>query len=523
MSNNIRAELEEALRARMTLLWVITQEEARAEAMITDVGLRLKYLVKKWDSAAGLTDVAGVVVDAKMKLAPKMLEAIGTSQERAIFILRDLHPYLRDPSCNRALRNLARNLQNTPPESSRTVVVLTPDPQVPMELKGHTVVIDFPLPNRGDVENILDLSLKGLEAKMGAEKVAEMMSNGNREAAIDAAVGLGSEEIANSFSRSLVGKGRTIDPAVVASEKKRIIEQVDGLTYDEPNPMGMDAIGGLELAKAWLELRKLGFGKEAREFGLPAPKGVVLVGVSGTGKTLLATCAATAWGVPLLSLDLGAVKDIYVGSSERKLREVWKVLEAVGRCVLLIDEIEKSVAGSSGPAGDGGVAADQLGALLRWMQDRAGETFVIATANDVSALPPELLRKGRFDEIFFVDLPHAVERRAVLEAAIRKHGRDPEAVGDLGVLVAGTDGWNGAELASLVPEGLFRALADGARALKVSDLEKVALDVVPLSVTAKEKVTAVREWAPGRARAASRPPEQVSVSTGRALDFQVDE
>src|SRR5262249_21074304 len=236
-------------------------------------------------------------------------------------------------------------------------------------------------------------------------------------------IGLSGDEAYNCFARSCVQHLR-VDPAVVAAEKKRIVARERVLEWFDPLPGGLDAVGGLDALKTWLLGRRVAYSPKARAYGLPAPRGIVLVGMSGCGKSMTAKACATAYGVPLLRLDLGALKSEFVGKSEQTIRRALRVIEALGRCVVWVDEIEKALEGATSGCADGGVSADQLNVVLTWMQERAGEAFVICTANDVSKLPPELLRKGRFDELWFVDLPNGSEREAVLASALRTHGRD---------------------------------------------------------------------------------------------------
>jgi SpoVK/Ycf46/Vps4 family AAA+-type ATPase len=342
------------------------------------------------------------------------------------------------------------------------------------------------------------------------------MPNGTRDAAIDAAVGLTAEEVANVYAKSLV-TSRKIDPAQVASEKKRVIAREKVLTWYDPDPRGLDAVGGLDELKAWLAKRKLGLSQKARSYGLPAPKGALLVGVPGCGKSLTAKAVAAAWKLPLLRLDLGALRSKWIGESEGNIRKALAVAETVSPCILWLDEIEKALAGSTGQSGDSGVAADALGAVLSWMQERTGSVFVVATANDVSSLPPELLRKGRFDELFWVDLPTLNERVEIAAASVRAHNRDPESV-DCGQIALVTEGFTGAEIAALIPDALFEAFADNERDLTTRDLTKAAETVVPLAKTAADKIEKLRSWASSRARPASTP-ETSQAKGGRAIDL----
>jgi SpoVK/Ycf46/Vps4 family AAA+-type ATPase len=312
---------------------------------------------------------------------------------------------------------------------------------------------------------------------------------------------------------------RRIDPATVAKEKKRVVARERVLEWFDPLPGGLSAVGGLDNLKAWLNARSSAYTPKARAYGLPSPKGALLVGISGCGKSLTAKAIATAWGVPLLRIDLGALKSKFVGESEANLRKAFRVVEAIGRCVVWLDEVEKAMAGATQGAADGGVSADALGAWLSWMQERSGEAFVIATANDVSSLPPEMLRKGRFDEVWWVDLPNARERVEIIRAAMREHGR-----GDVKIVTAPiadvTEGFTGAEIAALVPDALFAAFADDAREITTADLVAAAKAIVPLSKTAAEKIAALRTWAAGRARpATSGGDEPAETRKTRVLDL----
>ena len=513
-AQRVNADITALLRARNTLLWVVTREEVRVERAIVEAAAAAKYPTLLWDCATGLSDSAGRRRTDNGDPAG-VLALIRDSKERAVYVLRDLHKWM-DPVTLRGLRSRARELKSTSKDEARTIVVLSPSAEVPPELAGAATVIDYPIPDRAEMGQILDDILNVVLAQAPAEMRAQALPTGTREAAIDAAVGLTAEEAENCYSRSLVTSKR-IDPVLVAAEKRRVVAREKVLTWYDPDPRGLDGVGGLDVLKAWLTSRRAAFSERARAYGLPAPRGAFLVGIPGCGKSLVAKCVASAWGVPLLRLDLGALRSKYVGDSEANIRKALSVAETVSPCVLWLDEIEKALAGSTGEQGDGGVSADALGAVLSWMQERQGAVFVVATANDVRALPPELLRKGRFDEVFWVDLPTKVERQEILRAALAQHGRAAKGI-DLPRLAAETEGFTGAELAALIPDALFESFADGERALTTKDLSKAAKTVVPLAETAKEKLEALRSWAKGRARAASTP-ELAKGNGARALDL----
>lgn len=515
------ADVSALLRARNSLLWVVTREEARVEGHLFEAAAAAGYVVRTWDVAAGVARYnerpQGNGQDPGEALA--MIDnAARAGTERCVWIMRDLPSWLAPPAgavVQRQLRNLARSLPSVPRERAQAVIVLSPSADVPPELAGHATVIEWPMPDRAEIASILDAAIEGLPEDLQAAAAP----NGSREAAIDAAVGLSGEEAASCYARSLV-QSRTINPAVVSGEKKRVISRERILEWYDPLPGGLNSVGGLDTLKGWLTARKSAYTRQAREYGLPAPRGVMLVGVPGCGKSLTAKAIATAWGVPLLKVDLGGLKSKFVGESEGNLRKAFRVIEAIGRCVVWFDEIEKALQGASSGSADGGVSSDALGAILGWMQERQGDAFVVATANDVEGLPPELLRKGRFDEMFFVDAPSPSERVDVLKAAIAtacNRGNVTFAV-DLAEVASVCDGFTGAEIAAIVPDAMFAAFNDGPRDVETRDLVAAARTVVPLTKTAAEKVERLRKWASDRARPAGKAEAAKPERTVRAIE-----
>lgn len=518
----VAADVSALLRARNSLLWIVTKEESRVERYLFEAAASAGYVPHSWDVAQGAADMAGTQERIGSNDPGDMLAAIRdraastVNPSRDIWIMRDLPIWLDGQpgaATLRLLRNLARSLPAAPRASAQAVIVLTPSGNVPPELSGHATVIEWPLPDRAEIAAILDSALNGLPEDMRTSAAP----NGTRDSAIDSAVGLSGDEAAACYAKSLV-QLRRIDPANVAQEKKRVIARERVLEWFDPLAGGLDAVGGLDNLKAWLIARRAAYSPQARAYGLPAPKGAMLVGVPGCGKSLTAKAIATAWGVPLLRVDLGALKSKFVGESEGNLRKAFNVIAAIGRCVVWFDEIEKALAGATQGAADGGVSSDALGAVLSWMQERQGEAFVIATANDVSSLPPELLRKGRFDEIWFVDLPNESERAAVLATALRGHGRGNVEI-DATRVAAATEGFTGSEIAALVPDALYSAFADNAREIGTDDLLAAARSVVPLTKTMGEKLTRLREWANGRARPATSIEAKAAQGAARQLDI----
>lgn len=536
--SQIEAEnVRDLLFARNCVLWIKTPEEGRVERYLFEAAASAKYIAHTWDAAQGVCDMTGKVEieephpDAALDVIRQRAEAYARYEadkkagnilpdeefkgERGVWIMRDLPKWLNDEITKRRLRNLARLLPRIPAPSAQAIIILAASGDVPPELKSHATVIEWPLPDRGEIGTIVDSLSERYKLNL----------NGQRESAIEAAVGLTGEGAQNCYAKSIV-QSRTIDPAIVAQEKKRVIASEGTLEWYDPLPGGLSVVGGLDALKGWFGLRKIAFSLKARVYGLPRPNGVLLVGVSGCAKSYIAKQLGGEWGMPVLRVDLGALKNSLVGKSEENLRRIFAVIEAIGRCIVWFDEIEKALAGAVNGGIDGGVSADALGAILTWMQERKGDAFVVATANDISSLPPEFLRKGRFDEIFFVDLPTVVERDAILKATLRKFSRDPEKIIDLSAVPQHCEkdgcGFTGAEVAAIVPDAMFAAFADGEREITASDLIAAARTVVPLAKTAREKIERLRKWGRESAKLATLPiihaPTQAPASD-RVLDL----
>jgi hypothetical protein len=475
------------IRARAGLIWIVTQEHARPLRYTCEAIAAAGSIPRPWTLTSGVTTLDGRPdreFPETVENPDGILDTIkNRSGERNVWILRNFGTFVTGPGTALTLDrllSLALTLPTQPRSDAQAIVVMSPSAEIPAELAQVTTVIDWPLPDRGEIAALLDATIGSLPESLQASALTAE----SREAAIDAAVGLSGEEAQSSFARSLV-QSRTVDPVLVAAEKRRTlrgsgVEPMDGIDG------GFAAVGGLDAFKADALKRKLAFTPEARAYGLPTPKGALLLGVPGCGKTQMARALATELNVPLYKLDLSALRGKYVGQSEAAVRNAFAKLDAVGRCVVLADEIEKALAGSTGEAGDGGVAADALGALLSWMNDRTSEAYVIATANDVSKLPPELIRKGRFDSVWWVGLPEPSERADILAAALRSRGRDGSQV-DLVRVAEATHLFSGAEVAACVPDAMFTAFADGGREVTTADLIAAAGTVRPAALRADKR------------------------------------
>lgn len=519
------ADISSLIRARNPLIWISSREEGRVEGYLVKAAKAAGYDILFWDIAQGVTTLDGkphksfrdaqdpttaftfIRAEAERTLNPT------EKSNRTVWVFRDLPAWLEgQPGAvpRRHLRNFAKSLPRAARKTAQCIIILTPDATLPPDLAGNATVVEFPLPDRIEIEEVLNSAVNSLpEFKNGKDGKPDTtqplrvnaVTDDTRDHCIDAAVGLTADEAASCYAKSVVMCNR-IDPVIVSAEKKRVISKSGVLEWIEPVKGGLDAVGGLENVKTWLEERKNARGTAARAYGLPAPKGIVLTGIPGCGKSLSAKCVPTAWEVPLLRLDLGALKDKFVGGSEGNLRKALKVVEAMGACIVWIDEIEKAMQGATSGSADGGVSADALGTILNWMQERTNEAFVIATANDVTSLPPELLRKGRFDEVFFVDLPNDEERKSVLKAALKANGRADIKI-DLDAVSAASPSFTGSEIAELVPTALYAAFANKGREITTQDLLNAAVKVVPLARTAEARIKAIREWGAQNARPAT--------------------
>jgi MoxR-like ATPase len=523
-SQIVAADIAASLRSRAPLIWITSREESRVERYLFEAAASVSYTMATWDCGDGPCDARGNSIAKEMGLAAaeagdpglflRALRERIPQSARTLWVLRDMAPWLQPPiglATLRQLRNLARMLPDVPIDNGHCIVVLSPSAEVPAELQDHAVAIQWPLPDREEIRGVLDVALLNVPE----DKRAMAAPNGQGEAAIDAALGLSADEAASCYAKSLV-QTRRIDPVVIASEKKAIIAKSGVLQWLEPLPGGLANVGGLDNLKAWCAARAACFSSSAKAYGLPTPKGILLVGVPGGGKSMFAKALAYDWKRPLLKGDLNALKGKFVGQSEANIRRMIEVLDSIGPCVLFIDEIEKALAGATQGAADGGVSADALGQLLSWLQDKTSQCFVVATANNVESLPPELLRKGRFDELFFVDLPNATERAAIISATLTTY-RKSVADDYMLSLVPATDGFTGSEVAETVPSAMYTAYADNARDITCADLLAAARATVPLSKTAKQKIDAIRSWGSERARPASRPDNSATLAVRPAL------
>ena len=531
------------IKARYAVLVIESFEEERVILELQHLANDIGHNLYTWNSTEGIKH-NGNVIDGKvvdLKAAIDFCEAKANDKStKNLFVFCDAHNYLTEksnPIYRRRLKDFAINIRNK--GYICNCIIISPTFEISTDLQKEITILDFPLPSKDEVREIIT---KFVNSYRGVKGVTIDVDDNLLERFVDISLGLTSLEIENCLSRALVND-RCLDKndlKTILNEKKQIIRKTGILEYIDSN-LNLADVGGLQTLKKWLELRSHCFGDTAKEFGVKPPKGVLLTGVPGCGKSLTAKCVASAWNMPLLRLDMGKIFQGVVGSSESNIRLALKTAEAVAPSILWIDEIEKGLSGSKGNGGDGGTSTRVFGTLLTWMQEKTAPVFVFATANDISGLPPELLRKGRFDEIFFVDFPSKDERKKILEIHITKLKRDiskfdtnrlaslcgEETFGKDIVLA-------GAEIEAWVADSLIEAFSRKVNGNKNADMEMGDFEttirrIVPMGQMRKDEFKSLREWANENAVSASMTATNIqdikqddsseAFMAGRRIDF----
>ena len=514
--HGFRETLALLFRARFPVLYVESFEEHRVLGEISAVAtdqtvMRTVRPVYVWSAIRGFAGPDGKTENGTTD-PKKALEWVIRQQSPGVFVMLDLHSHLgddhrpADPTLVRLLREVSATFQSG--TTARALIIVAPLLRIPPELEKDITLVDFPLPGETEIRSVLDGMIAANTSSDSRIRI-EVDAVG-RERLAKAALGLTLHEATNAFARAMVDDGvlRNEDVQIVLEEKKQTIRK-SGLLEFVTVDIDLNDVGGLQNLKRWLIKRNNSWMDEAAEYGLPAPKGVLMTGIPGCGKSLTAKAIAAAWELPLLRLDIGKVFAGLVGSSEQNMRQAIRSAEATAPCVLWLDEIEKGFSGVSGDGGDGGTSSRVFGSFLTWMQEKSAPVFVIATANKVDRLPPEFLRKGRFDEIFFVDLPTRAERRDVWSLHLNKRLKTSRAAGAVTItddlldqMADASEGYSGAEIEQAVVAALFDAFAER-RSLSEADLFRALTNMVPLSITQAEQIAAVRAWAANRAVAAT--------------------
>jgi AAA+ superfamily predicted ATPase len=464
-------ELRARIAAGVPIVYVITHEEGRALETIAATLGRARLTI--WTATHGLDGDESVRGAAAAIQAP-------VATERPFRVLCDLHPYVGDPEVVRALRDFVGSKR----PKYAALIIVSPILALPVEIERDVAVLDLPLPDPGEAGALFDTELAKAAKARGFP----------RDVFVRAALGLTQGEMARAFRLAATEPDVAAGLERVVAEKRAALRRSSTLELI-PSEVTLDNVGGLEVLKAWLRSRVLAFDEGARAFGLAEPRGMLVCGVQGCGKSLVSKAAARVLGLPLVRLDFADV--FSAPSPEQALREAMRVTEALAPLVLWVDEIEKGL-------GEGMQDAKQarvFGAFLTWLQEHRGLVFVAATANEVERLPPELTRRGRFDEIFFVDLPSGKERQDILRLQLSTRGRDPAAFA-VDAIGEELEHFSGAELAQVVTSALFRAYVNK-RELTDRDLRAAARETTPLAILYEERIQALRAWGKARARRAS--------------------
>lgn len=503
----MKEELSILVQAQYPLIYLVTSEEERAEQAIDTIAQNSKPQRRRvyvWTVTHGIVEYGQPrSVTQHNTVSPQpAIEWVIRQREPGIFIFKDLHP-LMAPDVIRWLRDAIASFKDT----QKTIILMSPVLEVPIELEKEVAVIDYALPDMSELNQVLSHQVE--------QNRMRRPSTETREKLVRAALGLTRDEAEKVYRKAQVMAGRLTEEEVeiVLSEKQQLIRRNGILEYIEEDET-LDSVGGLEELKKWLQQRSNAFTERARTYGLPQPKGLLLLGVPGCGKSLIAKTTSRLWGLPLIRLDMGRIYDgSMVGRSEANLRNALKTVESISPAILFIDEIDKAFAGSAGSAdSDGGTSSRIFGSFLTWMQEKTSPVFVVATANRIERLPGEFLRKGRFDEIFFVDLPSPEEREDIFRIHLSKRRREIDRF-DLTQLARSCDGFSGAEIEQALVTAMYEAFAQ--------DREFTQLDIIaaikvtlPLSKTMSEQVTALRDWARQRAR-----PAAASIAEYQRLEF----
>ena len=487
--NSCIENLQLLIKSRTSIIWIKTKEEERLERILKQSfeTLSIKRLVL-WDCVNGIKGL----LNEKGKFSNNPLGVLNWLRDQksdisTILLVKDFHKFYDDPTINRTIKELSSSLK----ETCHNLIIsshLFPSSE---ELDELMAIINLPLPNQTELKNLIRNIAINNKSNLSEQDLNELSL---------ASGGLTELKVKQVTAKALTQRGKISKDDIkdILEEKKQVIARSEILEFFEAKSIQND-IGGLKALKVWLNQRYRAFSKEAREYGLPIPKGVLLVGAQGTGKSLTAKSISKSWSMPLLRLDIGRLFSSLVGSSEARTREAILRAEAMSPCILWIDEIDKGFGGDA--RSDGGTSQRVLASLLTWMAEKETAVFVIATANAIDKLPAELLRKGRFDEIFFLDLPNAEERLRILDLHLKK--RRPNYSFPLTTITDRTDGFSGAELEQAVIEGMHISFSEN-RELLEKDLIKAVSELVPLSRTAKEQIDFLKEWSStGRARSAS--------------------
>ena len=482
-------ELSLDLRAHYSYIYLLTFEEERAMRGIRDVARTLERPLWTWSSTEGLRGPKARTAEGGTGTALGMLERLDQLDGPGVVVCKDMHRHIEDLSVVRRMRDLRASLS----KKGWGLVLLSPTAVVPPELEKEVVLLHLPLPGLKEVAKLFHALLKGVKQEIDLDTF---------ERFVKASLGLTAEEIKRVYTKVLLRSGGFGEDQLreVIAEKRQIIHRSEFLEFFDLN-LGIADVGGLDNLKEWLVARQGSFTERARKYGLPQPKGLFLLGIQGCGKSLTAKAIADLWKVPLLRLDAGALV-LAGGSAEEGMRRTIGIAESMAPAILWVDEIEKAFAGVAGGSDGSAAAARIFGGFITWLQEKTAPVFVVATANDVRNLPPEMLRKGRFDEIFWIDLPNIHERHTIFTIHLGKRGRSPDGF-DTWKLAEKTEKFSGAEIEQAVIDAMFDAYADDGREFTTHDILRSVRRTVPLARTMDQTIKRLKEWARDRTRPAT--------------------
>ncbi len=486
------------LRARILagypLIFLQTWEEDRWESKLAELALELERGLVTWTVSRGWQPPVTADADGEPDPSQLATDLLAYPPDH-LFLVKDFHPFLSDPIVLRRIRDALPELV----AQRKAILLLGPVAVMPTELAKDSVRIELPLPAYEDLREELDEVCSHLQSQHNGP---EELSESDQDRLIKATMGLSSQEAKKAWQRALSGRAEMSDEVLIEiiAEKRTLASGSDLLEFYDLEE-GVNDVGGLDQLKDWLRRRSDAYTPRAREQGIPLPKGVLLLGVQGCGKSLTARATARLLSFPLIRLDIANLLSGERGGSEKNLREVLRLSESIAPVVLWMDEMEKGFAGVEGGAGSDATMNRLVGSFLTWMTEIKKPVFVVATANSVDKLPPEMLRRGRFDEMFFIDLPNFYERKQILEIHLQRRGWKPESF-DLESIAEKSEGYSGAELEQVVTAALIDAFGDG-RLVNDDDLERCRRLTVPLSVTMEEKIFQLRQWAEDRCRRAT--------------------
>lgn len=514
--------------ASYPLLWIDTHEETRViRELYAQYGGKTTIKIYEWDSINGLTErVAGsqemkpVTKNAPYdfkNLIPKTVQLVRQAATenpslRHLFIIKDFHPFIEATGIIRELRNCVMTMRST----SSSFVFVSPVKKIPPELEKEMQQIQYGYPGVEELTARFDMAIRTFIANCNDTAVKNHLANVPehiRTSVVEAALGLTETEADGLFFLSLIQNGKVVDEELVKKVFEAKVERVENgglLKYLKPD-VTFDQLGGMEELKTWIHQRKRAYSKEAREYGIPFPKGCLLCGPPGTGKTALAKATAEVFGVPLFQLDIGALFNKYVGQTEQNFRAVIDIIESIGNCVLFIDEIEKALnKGAISGEGDTGTSSRSFATLLNWLSEHKSPVFTIATSNDHTRLPPELTRKGRLDELWWIDLPTDKERGLIFDVLVKRIGRDPKTFSkEIPAMLQKSDGFTGAEMEQGITSALYAAFDDNMRPLTMTDIFAEFDKMTPFSRMSAAELLNMRQKAQGKLRPVNSTPEAV--------------